>query len=141
MKENPIRPAPVPPLDKVRLFLSKIDNGFSSGVLSLRGIGPPPLQLEHVSGEQYKAIQSLVYLELPASSAAKVAKLDYYDGRLFINFPSQAHEIMSGIIEHIRDQMWEQKFYWETWSDSKDRIQLSKLMSMPAIPVVRNSGG
>lgn len=123
-------PSPsTPPVDKVRLFLNKIDAGFSSGGLSSRRLNPPTLRMEQVSCDQYKAIQSLVHLELPASSAAKVAKLDYCDGRLFITFPSQAHEIMSGVIEYIRDQMWEQGFYWETWSDIKDRIQLSKSMS------------
>lgn len=125
-----------PLLDQVRLFLGDIDAAFSPGLLSSGSEVCPlsvPLEivLHDVPPDQYGAIRSLVDTGLPGSSAAKMSKLDYYaDGRLIITFPTQVHEVLTGIIEYMRDQMWEQDFYWKSWSDKKDRIILSKSMSM-----------
>lgn len=130
---------PVPPTypttnvlrDQVGLFLRNIDATLSPGRLSLHQ--PSEIALKHVSPDQYRTIQHLVDIELPGTgcSAAKMSKLDYYaDGTLVITFPTQVHEILTGIVEHIRDQMWEQGFYWKAWSDKKDRIMLSKSISI-----------
>lgn len=120
--------------DQVGLFLRNIDATLSPGRLPSQTLHQPfEIVLKHVSPEQYRTIQHLVDVELPGTgcSAAKVSKLDYYaDGTLIITFPTQVHEILTGIIEHIRDQMWEQGFYWKAWSDKKDRIMLSKSISI-----------
>lgn len=136
-----------PLLDQVRLFLGDIDAAFSPGVLSSGSEVAPlsvPLDivLHDVSPDQYEAIRCLVDTGLPSSSAAKMSKMDYYaDGRLIITFPAQVHEILTGIIEYMRDQMWEQDFYWKSWSDKKDRIMLSKSMSMLSPRPIRVRSG
>lgn len=122
-------------LERVRCFLNNIDAVFSPGVLSSEHAAvstkvPCEIVLTHVSPDQYKAIQCLVDTGLPGSSAAKVSKVDYYaDFSLIVTFPSQVHETMTSIIDYIRDQMWEHGFYWDAWSDKKDRIVLSKSIS------------
>lgn len=135
-------PLPVPPTypgtdvlrDKVGLFLRNLDATLSRGRLFPHTPHQPfAIVLKHVSPDQYRTIQHLVDIELPGTgcSAAKVSKLDYYaDATLIITFPTQVHEILTGIIEYIRDQMWEQGFYWKAWSDKKDRIMLSKSISI-----------
>lgn len=123
------------PLDRVRCFLNSIDAVFSPGMLSTEQAvvstkAPCKIVLTHVSHEQYKEIQCLIDTGLPGSSAAKVSKVDYFaDGNLIVTFPSQVHETMTSIIDYIRDQMWEHGFYWDAWSDKKDRIVLSKSIS------------
>lgn len=73
-------------------------------------------------------------IQIPFSSAAKMSKLDYYaDGTLIITFPSHVHEVLTGIIEYIRDQMWDHEFYWDAWSDDKDSVSLSKSISIPSL--------
>lgn len=120
--------------DQVGLFLRNIDATLSPGLLSFQILHQPfEVVLKHVSPDQYQTIRHLVDVELPGTgcSAAKLSKLDYYaDGTLIVTFPTQVHEILTGIIEHIRDQMWEQGFYWKAWSDKKDRIMLSKSISI-----------
>lgn len=124
-------------LDEVRLFLYNIDTAFSPGALPLQNttIRPPcpllEITLNHISSNQYRAIQHLVDVGLPGSSAAKVSKLNYFAGGiLIITFPTQIHETLTGIIEYIRDQMWQQNFYWNAWSDKKDNVVLRKSTSI-----------
>lgn len=134
---TPASTTPAHPLqDQVRLFLSDIDAVLSPGLLRSGSevcplSAPLDIVLHDVPLDQYGAIRCLVDTGLPGSSAAKISKLDYYaDGRLIITIPTQVHEVLTGIIEYMRDQMWEQDFYWKSWSDKKDRIILSKSMSM-----------